>query len=84
MPAKDRYHDIVKQALIREGWIITHDPYRLFIGKRKAYIDLGAERVIGAEKDGERIAVEIKVFSVNRRWTIWRRLLDNLGFIVSA
>lgn len=62
MPAKDKFHDIVKAALIREGWTITHDPYFLFIGKRKACINLGAERTIGAEKEGERIAVEVKSF----------------------
>lgn len=53
---------VVKAALIREGWTITHDPFKIKIGKRKTYIDLGAERTIGAEKDGERIAVEIKSF----------------------
>ncbi|MEM9539041.1 MAG: element excision factor XisH family protein [Cyanobacteria bacterium P01_E01_bin.42] len=26
MSAKDRFHDIVKAALIQEGWTITHDP----------------------------------------------------------
>jgi hypothetical protein len=62
--AKDKYHDIVKQALIDEGWIITHDPYKIKLGKRRGYIDLGAEKaIIAAEKSGEKIAVEIKTFS---------------------
>lgn len=26
--AKDIYHQLVKAILIKEGWIITHDPYR--------------------------------------------------------
>ena len=26
MPAKDIYHDTVKNALIKDGWTITHDP----------------------------------------------------------
>ena len=29
MPAKDIYHDNCKQALIKDGWTITHDPYLL-------------------------------------------------------
>ncbi|MFN7462557.1 MAG: element excision factor XisH family protein, partial [Pseudanabaena sp.] len=27
MPAKDVYHDAVKNALIKDGWVITADPY---------------------------------------------------------
>jgi hypothetical protein len=30
--AKDIYHENVKNALIKEGWTITHDPYSLKIG----------------------------------------------------
>jgi hypothetical protein len=43
MPARDRYHDAVKNALVQDGWTITHDPYRIAIGRRRGYIDLGAE-----------------------------------------
>jgi XisH protein len=60
--AKDKYHEQVKKALEKEGWIITHDPYFIRLGKRRGYIDLGAE-LIGAERDTEKIAVEIKSFS---------------------
>ena len=59
--AKDTYHYQVKEALEKEGWIITHDPYKIMIGRRRGYIDLGAE-LIGAEKDDEKIAIEIKSF----------------------
>ena len=62
MPAKDKYHDSVRKALIKEGWIITHDPLRLDYGGFDFFIDLGAETVIGATKDGRKIAVEIKSF----------------------
>jgi hypothetical protein len=27
--ARDLFHDLVKQALINEGWTVTHDPYPL-------------------------------------------------------
>jgi hypothetical protein len=26
MPAKDTYHNAVENALIKDGWTITHDP----------------------------------------------------------
>src|SRR5579862_431888 len=62
MPAKDIYHDAVRSALVKDGWTITDDPFRLVWGKRDFYVDLGAERVVAAEKAGKRIAVEIKSF----------------------
>lgn len=62
MPAKDIYHDTVKNALIKEGWTITDDPLILKWGSKTLLIDLGAEKLIAAEKDNEKIAVEIKSF----------------------
>lgn len=62
MPAKDIYHDAVRNALIKEGWTITDDPLILSIGKRDLFVDLGAEKLITAEKDHQKIAVEIKSF----------------------
>ncbi len=62
MPARDKYHDVVKQALIKDGWTITHDPMRMVFGKKDIYVDLGAERLLAAEKGDEKIAVEIKGF----------------------
>lgn len=60
--AKDIFHDTVKKALEKDGWVITHDPYRLRYGIVDVYIDLAAEEAIAAEKDGRKIAVEIKSF----------------------
>ncbi len=61
---KDKYHDHVREALEKDGWTITHDPYFMWIGRRKGYIDLGAERsIIAAERGSEKIAVEIKSFT---------------------
>lgn len=62
MPAKDIYHDTVRNALIKDGWVITHDPLRLSWGDRDLYVDLGAEQLLAAEKAGKQIAVEIKSF----------------------
>jgi hypothetical protein len=62
VPRRDVCHQIVVQALQADGWTITHDPYPLSYGGRDLYVDLGAEQPIGAEKEGRRIAVEIKSF----------------------
>ena len=62
MPAKDVYHDTVCIALMKDGWTITDDPLILKIGERSTFIDLGAEKLIAAERDHEKIAVEIKSF----------------------
>ena len=62
MPAKDIYHDTVITALQKDGWMITHDPLVIRWGKRDLYIDLGAEKLIAAERDNQKIAVEIKSF----------------------
>jgi len=62
MPARDLYHNHVRNALIKDGWTITDDPLRLRLGKKDMYIDLGAERILWAEKNSSRIAVEIKSF----------------------
>lgn len=62
MPSKDLFHDAVRHALEKEGWIITHDPLHLRLGKIDMYIDLGAEKVLAAEKGERKIAIEIKSF----------------------
>ncbi|MFL5802395.1 MAG: XisH family protein [Roseiflexaceae bacterium] len=62
MPARDIFHQAVRAALEKEGWTITHDPLPIPYGGIDLYIDLGAERLLAAERDGERIAVEIKSF----------------------
>jgi hypothetical protein len=48
--------------LIKEGWTITDDPLVIEFGGQDVYIDLAAEQLIGAERGGERIAVEAKSF----------------------
>lgn len=65
MPAKDIFHQQVKHALHKEGWVVTHDPYwiKLVDSDMNVYVDLAAERIIAAEKAGQKIAVEIKSFS---------------------
>lgn len=60
--ARDKYHQEVRDALEKEGWDITDDPLYLKIGRIPIHIDLGAEKLIAAEKNGEKIAIEIKAF----------------------
>jgi hypothetical protein len=62
MPAKDRYHDAIKNALIKDGWIITADPYLIKYEDAELYADLAAEKPIAAERRGSKIVVEIKSF----------------------
>jgi hypothetical protein len=63
MARKDAYHDIVRTALEADGWTITDDPLYLAFGEVRVQIDLGLEQAIIAEKDKEKIAVEIKSFA---------------------
>jgi hypothetical protein len=60
--AKDLFHDVVKTALIKDGWQITDDPFFVKVGGVEFFIDLGAEKLFAAERNGERIAVEVKSF----------------------
>ncbi len=52
----------MRNALIKDGWKITDDPFRLKYKGRKLYVDLGAERILAAEKGTRKIAVEVKSF----------------------
>ena len=38
MPARDMYHTAVKNALIKDGWTITHDPLTLELGNSHLFI----------------------------------------------
>ena len=58
MSARDIYHNNCKNALIKDGWKITHDPLRLVWGKKDLYVDLGAQRLIAAQKAEEKIEVD--------------------------
>ena len=60
--AKDLFHEAVKIALQKEGWEITHDPYKLKSLGTQIFVDLGAERVLAAQRGKDLIAVEIKSF----------------------
>jgi hypothetical protein len=42
--AKDKIHDAVKNALIKDGWTITADPYKLKTPDLRLEADLAADR----------------------------------------
>jgi hypothetical protein len=72
MPQRDRIHNLVKQAIIKEGWLVTDDPYVISYGERFLFVDLGATlsngfskiegQFIGAARGSSLIAIEIKEF----------------------
>jgi hypothetical protein len=62
MPAKDIYHNTVRTALEKDGWTITNDSLTLESGDRSLFVDLGAEKILAAEKQGRKIAVLVKSF----------------------
>lgn len=63
MSAKDRFHDAVKNALQKDCWTITDEPLRIPIEHlTNLYIDFGAEKLIIAQRENQKIAVEVKSF----------------------
>ena len=62
MARLDKIHEAVKNALIKDGWTITHDPYTLFYERQQILIDLAGEKLFTAEKENQKIAVEVKSF----------------------
>lgn len=63
MAMLDKIHDAVKNALIKDGWSITDDPYTINFKGQIVLVDIAAEKnLFTAEKGDEKIAVEVKSF----------------------
>ena len=75
MPAKDIYHTTVCDALVKDGWTITHDPYTMTFGQKDVFVDLGAERLLAAEKGSE---------SPSRARSLSTRLISEIGISHSS
>jgi hypothetical protein len=60
MPARDLYHDAVRTALIKDGWTITHEPYRLIVDRETGAFVPEADGLRAAERGGTKIVVEVK------------------------
>jgi len=62
MPQQDAYHSSVRKALEKDGWTVTHDPFTIRLEDVKFYVDLAAEKMIEADGETRKVAIEIKVF----------------------
>ncbi len=64
--ARDIFHDQFRRALEKDGWTVTHDPFSFRVLGVEGEVDLGAEKILAAEKNQDgykvRIVVEIKSF----------------------
>lgn len=88
MPRKDAYHDIVKAALVKDGWRITDDPFLIGYRGTVLFADLGAEKIAGFRRRHSMISIEIKVLSEPARFAkfecavgqyiVYRRLMLSL------
>jgi len=55
MPQKDSHHDLVRNALEKDGWTVTHDPFTIRLEDVKFYVDLAAEKTIEQTEKRERL-----------------------------
>lgn len=72
MPQRDTIHKLVKQAIVKDAWEITDDPYVISYNERFLFVDLGVTesdifgqiqgQFVGVERKNSRIAIEIKEF----------------------
>ncbi|MBR8827170.1 MAG: hypothetical protein DSM107014_04565 [Gomphosphaeria aponina SAG 52.96 = DSM 107014] len=57
MPAKDIYHEAVKNALIKDGWVILAAPYKIKYKDAELFADLAVEKPMAAEHNGLKIVL---------------------------
>jgi hypothetical protein len=62
MSRRDNLHFSLCRTLEKDGWTITADPLILVLKQTLLKADLGAEKIFTAEKQGRKIAIEIKDF----------------------
>jgi hypothetical protein len=85
MPAKDRHHDAVKRALIKDGWSITREQVLFIVADRHVWIDIEASK--GSQQ--RTILIEVKGFEgssqVNElmdavgKYVVYRAVIDEAG-----
>lgn len=63
MSRRDNSHFSLRRAIEKDGWVITDDPLILILKQTVLKADLGAEKILAAEKQGNKIAIEIKDFN---------------------
>jgi len=62
MARRDVIHDAVKEALIKDGWRITADPYRIVYKDATLEADMRADKLIAATRENHSIIIEVKSF----------------------
>lgn len=67
MSALNVFHEVVKRALQKDGWQITHDQFSISVSGVNISIDLAAQRLLAAERGEEK-----------RQFTEYARLLEYL------
>lgn len=78
MSRRDDLHFPVRRALEKEGWTITHDPIVLGFKDLRLKVDLAAERYLAAEKEGRKIAIEVKDFDRNAMASELQKMIGQL------
>ncbi|NJN60873.1 MAG: fatty-acid synthase [Coleofasciculaceae cyanobacterium RL_1_1] len=68
MPRRDLYHDTVKNALIKDGWTITHDPLTLGDADLRVYADLCVTKSTNTDAQIS-LTIEVKVFGTSSHAT---------------
>lgn len=62
MPRKDQIHDAVRAALIKDGWAITDDPFRIVYDDADVYADLRIVKTEAGTVLLRALVIEIKSF----------------------
>ncbi len=63
MPRKDRIHEAVKNALVKDGWTITDDPFRIVYEDTDVYADLRIVKALEGTTLQRALVIEIKGFT---------------------
>jgi hypothetical protein len=86
LPAKDRYHDTVKHALVKDSWTITGEHVKIGIENRALYIDIeatsaSAHMVVLIEvKELEDVLSPIEALAhAYGKYALYRLALDDAG-----
>nr|CAA9282515.1 hypothetical protein AVDCRST_MAG63-3676 [uncultured Armatimonadetes bacterium] len=62
MPRKDQIHDAVRNALLKDGWTITDDPFRIVYEDADVYADLRIVKTEAGASIQRALVIEIKSF----------------------
>jgi len=73
MPAKDRYHDAVVRALVKNGWTITTEQMLVRFVERRLWID------IQAAKASEQLVIVVEVKGFESMPSLVDYLADAVG-----